>query len=50
MVIFSKDKCGKADKGFSRETMKNNNNNNKTKTNSQPADPNQKKCHREDKH
>lgn len=32
MVIFSKDKCGKTDKGFSRETMENNNNNNnKTK-------------------
>lgn len=28
MVIFSKDKCGKTDKGFSRETMENNNNNN----------------------
>lgn len=31
MVIFSKDKCGKTDKGFSRETMENNNNNNKNK-------------------
>lgn len=32
MVIFSKDKCGETDKGFSRETMEdNNNNNNKNK-------------------
>lgn len=31
MVIFSKDKCGETDKGFSRETMEDNNNNNKNK-------------------
>lgn len=48
MIIFSKDKCGKTDEGFSRETTeKITTITTTTKTNSPPADPNQKKYCRE---